>query len=196
MKKFINRLVIIAIITLTNIGYSQAIYKIQDSRDVFLKLNGTSTMHDWEMDANKATGEAQFIFDVANESELTSLKSLMFNLEVKDLQSDSKGLNKNAYEALKTDQFKDIHYKLSSSSLSPEKGGYFARTNGKLTIAGVTKDIIMDIHMVVNKNKTITCKGLYKLNMTDYNVEPPSFMMGIMKTGEITTLNFEVTYII
>lgn len=51
------------------------------------------------------------------------------------------------------------------------------------------------MHVVVQKNSTITCKGTYTLKMTDYNVEPSSFMIGIMKTGDDITLDFAVTYI-
>jgi len=196
MRRYRNGLVLIAMIGLTHIGYTQTVYKIQDNKDVDIKLLGTSTFHDWEMDAKKGTGEAQFVFKSVNESELTSLKSLTFTLEVKDLKSDNKGLDKNAYKALKTDEYKNIHYKLTSSAQSPEKGGYLLKTKGKLTVAGVTNDIVMDIHIVMNETGAITCKGAYKLNMTDYDVEPPSFMMGVMKTGDTATLDFEVKYII
>lgn len=195
MKTLIKDLVLIIMIAFANIGYAQEIFKIQKNETIDMKLSGTSTLHDWEMDANNATGEAQFIFKSVNEREITSLKSLTFNLQVKDLKSDSKGLDKNAYKALKTNEFKDIHYVLSSSTLSPEKGGYLIKTEGELTVAGVTKNILMDIHIVVNKNNSVTCKGSYELKMTDYNVKPPSFMLGIMKTGDATTLDFAVTYI-
>ena len=96
---------------------------------------------------------------------------------------------------MKADEYKDIRYELSSSSISTEKGGYLLKTNGKLTVAGNTKDIVMDVHVVVNENSTISFKGSYKLNMTDYEVEPPSFALGIMKTGDAITLGFDVVYI-
>ncbi len=195
MKKQIKGLALIIMIGITNIGYTQARYKIQDTQDVAIKLSGTSTLHDWEMDATRAMGEAQFIFNSGNKSEITSLKALTFTLEVKDLKSDSKGLDKNAYKALKADKHKYIKYQLSTASMTPKKGGYLLKTHGKLTVAGKSKDIAMDIHLVVNGNNTVTCKGSYQLNMTDYEVEPPSFMLGAMKTGDATTLDFEVTYI-
>lgn len=196
MNKYIKIHVIILFfnIGLFNIGYAQAIYNIQDTRGVHLKLKGTSTLHDWEMVSNYATGEAQFITRSGSPSELTSLKSLSFVVKVKDLQSDNKGLNNNAYTALKSDEYKDIHYKLSSSTLVPEKGGYLLKTKGKLTIAGITKDIVMDVHSVINANGTITCKGSYNLKMTDYQVKPPSFMMGMMKTGDVATVDFTIDY--
>jgi polyisoprenoid-binding protein YceI len=155
---------------------------------------GTSTLHDWEMEANSASGEAEFIFKSGSESKLAALQSLSFVLHVRELKSDNEALDKNAYKALKSDEYKNIHYVLSTSTLSIEKGGYLIKSQGKLTVAGVTKDITMDVHSVVNKDGSIACKGSYKLNMTDYNVEPPSFMFGAMTTGEALTLNFEVIY--
>jgi polyisoprenoid-binding protein YceI len=78
--------------------------------------------------------------------------------------------------------------------LTRKKEGYLFQSYGKLTIAGVTRDIKMDVHSIINPDGTVTCKGSYKLNMTDYNVEPPSFMFGAMTTGDALTLNFEVIY--
>ncbi len=194
MKKYIKCLALIAMIGIANIGYTQAIYKIQGSKDVAMKLSGTSTLKKWEMEAKSATGEAQFVFKTGSDNELVSVQSLTFSLKVKDLQSDSKKLDKHAYKALKADEFKDIHYELSSSTLSSEKGEYLLKAKGKLTIKGVTNDIVMDVHLVVNKNSTITGKGSYKLNMTDYKVDPPTFLLGAMKTGDAVTLDFTVVY--
>lgn len=143
MKTHFKTLVFIILIVLTNIGFAQSIYKIQKNDTIDMKLKGTSTLHDWEMDAITATGDVQFIFKSANVNELTLLKSLAFNLLVTDLKSDSKGLDKNAYKELITDAFKDILYKLSTSTLSPQNEGYLLKTKGKLTVAGVTKEIAM-----------------------------------------------------
>ena len=194
MKKHLKGLALIAMIGIANIGYTQDIYKVQNTNDITVRLMGTSTLHNWEMDAKSATGEGQFVFKAGSNNDLDSVKSLTFDLMVKDLKSDSKGLDKNAYKALKSDEFKDISFELSSSTLSSEKGGYLLNAKGKLTIAGVTKDIVTDVHIVVNDNSTITCKGSYKMNMTDYKVSPPTFMLGAMKTGDAITLDFAVVY--
>lgn len=153
--------------------YSQSVYKITDSKDIDMKLSGTSTLHNWAMNAQTFTGEAQFGFKSGSGDELTSLKSLSFNLNVTDLKSGEKGLDKNAYKALKTDQYKDILYKLGSATVMPVKDGkYLIKTKGKLSIAGVTKDVAMDVYAVINKDGSITCKGSDKLLMTDYQVKP------------------------
>ncbi len=174
---------------------SQSIYKITDSKDIDMKLLGTSTLHKWSMDAKTFEGEAQFGFAPGNDHELTSLKSLSFSLEVLNLKSGEKSLDKNAYKALRADQYKDILYKLISATVSPEKENrYVIKSKGKLTIAGVTKEITMDILGIVNPDGTITCNGSDKLNMTDYQVKPPSFMLGAIKTGDAITLEFTLVY--
>jgi hypothetical protein len=61
-----------------------------------MKLLGTSILYDWWMDTKSASGEVQFKFKAGSKSDLTSVKSLSFALEVEDLKSDSKGLEKNA----------------------------------------------------------------------------------------------------
>lgn len=181
---------------LNNPAQSQSLYTIKDSKDIEMKLSGTSTLHKWSMDAQTFTGDAAFGFNDANNHQLDSLTALSFSLQVKDLKSDEKMLDKNAYKALKTDEYKDIVYKLTSAKVFP--GGkdkrHLVKTVGNLTIAGVTNEVAMDVYCVLNRDATITCTGSEKLKMTDYEVKPPSFMLGAMKTGDDITLDFTLVY--
>jgi polyisoprenoid-binding protein YceI len=176
------------------VAFSQALYRIDAGQAMEMRLSGTSTLHDWEMDAKDVAGEAHFDFRTGSTTELSALGSLSFILQVVDLRSDSKGLDKNAYAALKAKEHKDIRYHLTSSTLAPSKNGQLLKTKGKLTIAGVTRNIDMDVHCVVNANGTITCSGMADLKMTDYQVEPPKFMFGAMSTGDAIVLRFSVIY--
>jgi polyisoprenoid-binding protein YceI len=193
-KNFKQALVLIAICIMgfSSMIKAQSLYKINASKDIDMKLSGTSTLHKWTMDAKTFSGDATFNFKAA---ELSSVKALTFALAVADLKGSENGLNKNAYKALKSNQYKDITYKLVSATIT--SGGadkYLIRSHGNLTIAGVTKEIVMDVHFKVNKDGTITCTGSEKLNMTDYAVKPPTFMLGAMKTGDSITLDFKLTY--
>jgi len=176
---------------------AQSTYTISsDAKANGMKLSGTSSMHDWDMNAHVFAGEAQFDVKKQGDGEqITGLNSLTFSLPVVNLKSDKKGLDKNAYEALNTTLHKDIHYKLSSAIVSPEKDGKFLiNAIGDLTIAGITREVTMDVYCLVNSNSTISCSGSNKLKMTDYKIEPPSFMFGAMKTGDGVTLNFTMVY--
>jgi polyisoprenoid-binding protein YceI len=174
---------------------AQSSYKISQSKSNDMKLSGTSTLHNWTMDAKSFTGDAQFGFTAGGENVLTSVKSLAFSLAVQNLKSDSKGLDNNAYKALKAKQYKNITYKLLSATALPVKDNkYLMKTIGSLNIAGVTKVVAMDVYCFINKDETITCTGTDKLKMTDYQVKPPSFMLGAMTTGDELTLDFTLVY--
>jgi hypothetical protein len=202
MKNLSNNISTLAIIitavilgTMPQRLLAQTNYKLTADKDVNMKLSGTSTLHDWTMNAKTFGGEAQFGFKPGNEHQLISLKALTFSLAVLDLKSGESGLDKNAYKALKSDDYKSITYKLSAATITPDKGNKFLiKTRGNLTIAGVTKEVTMDVYGVVNADETISCTGSEKLNMTDYQVKPPKFMLGAMKTGDAITLDFTLVY--
>jgi len=192
MKKVLL-LTAMSIIGSAGITHAQSAYKINQSKDMDMKLSGTSTLHNWTMDAKTFSGDADFKISTAGE--LTSIKFLTFSLVVANLKASENGLTKNAYKALKESDYKDIDYRLLSATITPEKGNkYMVKARGNLTIAGVTHEVTMNVECIVNPDATITCTGSEKLNMTDYAVKPPTFMLGAMKTGDAITLDFTLTY--
>jgi len=196
MKNNIKQTVILTamcILGFCSMLQAQSVYKIADSKDIDMKLSGTSTLHNWAMNARDFSGSADFTFK--SPGQLSNLTSLTFALAVADLKSGESGLDKNAYKALNAKEYKDITYKLLSATITPKADGkYLIKAHGDLTIAGVTKEVLMDVSCSVNKDGTITCTGSQTLNMTDYAVKPPKFMLGAMKTGDAITLDFTIVY--
>jgi polyisoprenoid-binding protein YceI len=194
-NKFKSALVLTMVCTLAfgRTLYAQSVYKITDSKDIDMKLTGTSTLHKWAMEAKSFSGNADFTFK--SPGQLSTLTSLTFALAVADLKSGENGLDKNAYKALNSKEYKDITYKLLSATIIPKENDmYLIKAHGNLTIAGVTKEVLMDVYCSVNKDGTITCTGSQTLNMTDYAIKPPKFMLGAMKTGDAITLDFTLVY--
>lgn len=176
-------------------AFAQGVYKLNGNARASMMMSGTSSLHKWSMRSKTFSGNAQFNFKPGDVTILTGLNSLTFSLPVLTLKSGERMLDKNAYKALKTNDHKNILYILTSATLSTVQGNrYLLKTHGNLTVAGVTKPIAMDVYCVVNKDKSISCTGSNKLNMTDYNVKPPTFMAGAMKTGNAITLDFTMVY--
>jgi len=189
--KTIPFMIAICVIGFTTVLRAQTNYKVAESKNNNMKLSGTSTLHDWTMNAQVFSSESQF---VVKDHQISSLKTLSFSLAVTDLKSGESGLDKNAYKALGSGDHKNITYKLSSATITPDGSKFLVKTRGNLTIAGVTKEVTIDVNAVVNADETITCTGSEKLNMTDYQVKPPKFMLGAMKTGDAITLDFTLVY--
>jgi polyisoprenoid-binding protein YceI len=149
-------------------------------------IAGTSTMHDWTMTSTSATYNATF--EVTADGIPTKLNMVSFTMLAESLKSHEKAMDKNAYKSLNTEKYKDITFQLTSSKIT----GKTITCNGNLTISGTTKPVEVDV-TYETKSGNLVCKGSKKIKMTDFKVEPPSFMFGTIKTGDEITITFDVT---
>jgi polyisoprenoid-binding protein YceI len=161
------------------------------SAGVKITVEGTSNIHDWNMKSEKGTCSGAF--DLSSNNTVTGLSGLSFSVPAESLKSEKSGLDKNSYKALNTSKYNLISFTAGQVTVKPAAGtSHTLVTNGKLTIAGVTKDVQFIATGVVNADKSITYSGSYLLKMTDFNVEPPSLMFGAIKTGNTVTVKFNL----
>ena len=55
---------------------------------------------------------------------------------------------------------------------------------GVLAIAGTAKEVSFPFKGKVSGENEIECDTTYKINMTDYGIDPPTYMLGVIKTGQ------------
>lgn len=168
----------------------------QESRVVLseskLTVFGTSNLHDWEIQAKAMSGKSTLAIEA---SDLKAIKSLDFAVEVEQLKSGKSGMDDNTFKALKSKTYKNITYKLVNvAKITEASGGNFTvETQGDLTIAGVTKRINQTFTVKLVGKKAIF-SGKTKIDMTAFEVKPPTALMGTIKTGKEVTIDFKVTY--
>ena len=163
---------------------AQTVFKQSGSNSVMVA--GTSTLHNWEMKSGDVTIEA--IFKTSPEGKPIQLEALKVNIPAETLKSGKGSMDKNAYSSLKTEKFKVISFNMTSSKM--ESGKIIC--NGSLSIAGVTQKIDLEVTGTIQPDNSIQCKGEKKIKMTDFKVDPPSFMMGTIKTGDEITISLDV----
>jgi polyisoprenoid-binding protein YceI len=102
-------------------------------------------------------------------------------------------MDKNTYKALNTTNFSSIDFTAASVDIKPSGNvGYILTTKGKLTIAGTSRDVSLSANGIVNPDKSITYSGTYHLKMTEYKVDPPTAMLGTIKTGDDIVVKFNM----
>lgn len=171
---------------------AQNLYKITADKDVNIKVQGTSNVHDWSLTSTKL--DSQGDFKVEN-GQLLSLTSFYFTIDAKSLKSEHESMDGRTYKTMKADQYPKVTYKLVSATITTiQKGKYLIKAKGDLTIAGVTQSITLDVTALVNADNTITCTGSEALKLTDYKIDPPSFMLGAMKVKNDLTIQFKLLY--
>lgn len=182
-KKVKTGIQILALLLFSVSSFGQTTYKQTGTPNIVIA--GTSTMHDWTMTSKESAYNA--VFEVNADGTPAQLKSISVTIPAESLKSGKGAMDKNAYKALKTDQHKQISFQLTTARISGNK----ISCSGSLTIAGTTKSIDFDVTYEA-KGGALICKGSKKIKMTDYKVEPPSFMFGSVTTGDEITITFDV----
>jgi len=154
-----------------------------------LEVLGTSTLHDWEIEAEEMDGTAA----ISLENGL-DVSDLTFKVVVKSLKSGKSGMDKNTWSALEYKDHPNISYKLTNVEGVTSAGStYKLSTTGKLTIAGTSKTVKIPVEAKVNSGQ-VNFNGEIDFKMTDFEVDPPTALMGTIKTGDEITIKFNVNY--
>jgi hypothetical protein len=187
--KYLFFLIFIGFVSINNLR-AQVIYKLSSSKDNVIKVAGKSNVHDWTMIAENPVCEASF-GPVSADGVPKSLGSLNFSVKAKNLKSESESMNNRTYKAIKADAYPEIDFKLREASITPlQKNKFSVNATGTLTIAGVSKVINLVVSGEVKADNTIVCTGQEKIKLTDYGIQPPSFMLGAMKVGNELAILF------
>jgi hypothetical protein len=187
MKKTILNL---AIILLTTFGvYAQTQYKVSNQK---FTVAGTSNVHDWTMVSEQASGIA--IIELSD-GKITEINSLRVSIPSESLKSGKSGMDKIAYKSLKTDKNANITFTLTEVKKMTMKGNDTEIiADGKLNIAGVERNYTMTVTGIV-KNGQIIFEGSSLVKMTNHKIDPPTAMLGAVKSGDDTTVAFRVVFV-
>jgi polyisoprenoid-binding protein YceI len=93
-------------------------------------------------------------------------------------------------EALKAQVNPTIRYAMTSASLGSAGNPFTLDTRGRLTIAGVTREVTMQVTGTRDSKGTCILTGRVPIRMSDYGIKPPVAMLGTIKTGNDVTVSF------
>ncbi len=165
-------------------------YQLSNSTSKLI-VDGTSNIHDWQINAENQQGKITTNFE---DGKLAAIQQLDFSVTAESLKSGKSGMDKNTYKALNTSKYKQIVFKLTKvSSINGSGGSYKVVASGNLMIAGVTKPIDITFDVKVQGN-TITLTGAKTIKMTDFGVDPPKAMFGTITTGDAIDIKFESNF--
>ncbi|WP_296621742.1 YceI family protein [Marivirga sp.] len=155
-----------------------------------LSIDGTSTVHDWTIEAEQFDGKADVKIE---DNALQTINSLSFNVPVESLKSGKSAMDDNTYEALKADDHPVIKYQFRSMDNVKVDGNTATMdTKGLLTIGGVSK--IVNMKVTADTSNGIAFKGDITFNMSVFEIDPPTAVFGTIKTGDQVTIKFNAQY--
>ncbi len=188
MKRISQSLIILMIgMAIPFIAQAQQTYQIKSHS---LVVSGTSNLHDWTANVEKVNGNFKIKVD---DSKIVAVSALDVKVDATSLKGSKGGImNSKIIDALNAKKNPSITFKSSGGNLIEKSGTYKVTANGILTIAGKSQNISIDALGKVLPNGDLEFTGTKKLKMTDYNIDPPTAMLGTMTTGDEITLTFKI----
>ena len=99
-------------------------------------------------------------------------------------------MNGKIYDALEVEKYPEINFQfLEMNRLSEQE----VEITGNLNLAGVSKKVTV-VSRYEPQVVGVRFAGNYTLDMRDYNIDPPTAMMGTLKTGALVDLNFSFVF--
>ncbi|APU68327.1 YceI family protein [Christiangramia flava] len=155
-------------------------------------VEGTSNIHDWHIEAESCSGTITLETD---EGKIDDIEKLQFSVEAESLKSGKSGMDKNTYKALNTGDHKNIVFRMEKVNSMKETaaGTYLVKASGKLEIAGVKRDTELQFTLKTASDR-VELQGSKDIDMTAYQIEPPSAMFGTITTGKMVTVKFKTIF--
>jgi polyisoprenoid-binding protein YceI len=189
---------------------AQTLYKTQ-STGTSVKIAGTSSMHDWEMEGTTVGGHIEFGAGITLDKAQPAPGGLAGDkvaakvnvmIPVSTIHSKAEHMpgtmDDLMQKYMKADTFQTIEYTLTDMVFKgPHEAGkpFNFDTKGELVIAGKTNKVSFPVTIEPLDGGKIKVIGTASVKMTDYGVEPPApnFGLGMMKCGDGVTIKFDWT---
>ena len=161
----------------------------QGAKGSVIRIEGTSTLHEWKMEGPTINGkiDAPAIERWATGGEKPAVHVA---IPVTSIRSEHSKMDKLMADALKAQANPEVQYVMTDATLARTGDPFVIRTKGKLTIAGVTRDVDMDVTGTRGADDRYLLTGQAPIRMSDYGIKPPTAMMGTIRTGNDVKVTF------
>ncbi len=160
-----------------------------------ITIDGTSNVHDWTATTSTVRlAQAKVSVDAKGAGfwdavvKPAAIETFEVVIPVTTLTSPRSGLDANMYKALKSDQHKEITFRLESLTPKATAGAFTAA--GVLRVAGVERDVTLDITLG-RSGQNLVVRGTTEILMTDFGIDPPRALLGTVRSSPNVTIKFE-----
>ena len=170
-----------------------------------LTVEGTSTIHDWTVEGHIIRGglilhelEPSSLWTHGDAAPQALAATVDVEIPVDSLKSDSGGLNRKMYEALKAQTHPVIIYRLAAAEIEADRaadendsgGGITVNTTGVLTVAGVDRTVEIPMQVKRLPDGRLQVSGETSLHMSEFSIDPPRAMLGTLRTGDTVRVHW------
>lgn len=155
----------------------------------FVRIEGTSSLHAWKMEGTALNGTV-VAPPLAQWQNGTAAAEVSVVIPVSAIKSEHAKMDQIMANSLKAKSHPTVQYAMTSAVLARPGAAFTVDTKGKLTIAGVTRDVTMQVTGTRGSGDAYVLTGQLPIRMSDYGIKPPTAMLGTIRTGNDVKVSF------
>ncbi len=201
--RHIIRILLLAFAVILTAGALEAQTVISADPDSKIWIEGRSNVNSWQCDAEEHQGVVEIdVRDVGQVDELTDRRvELVVHVPVRSFECGRSRMNRDLYEALKSERHSLITFELTGAerlndgleNVGFENGGPIRlKVSGRLTVAGNTREITFGAEGYLLEEMRLRAVGSTTIRMTDFEVEPPTGLLGLIRAEDELTVHFDL----
>lgn len=129
---------------------------------------------------------------------ILKLRNTDFQLTTNKLDCGKKLINKDLRKALKSDSFPYIQIEVQTIRL-PEGKGQIDNSEWTtlpvqtyITVAGTRRPLHLSVQAKKMENNAYQLRSKTEIAMTDFGIDPPKAMLGMIKVEDVITIHFDL----
>lgn len=169
-------------------SWSQSLVTL--SEESALWIEGTSSVSSFTCLAGRLSGEGSFV-----ENRTGRIAEAVISVPVETFDCGKSRMNRDFTEALRADAHPWIEFRLDAVELSSrhaETGTGRVRVAGRLLIAGSERTVAIDVLGQLGTDSTYRATGSLALLMSDFGIEPPTALFGLIRAHDPITVHFDL----
>ncbi len=148
-------------------------------------VSGTSTVRGWTCSVS-GTAEVTPGSSTPAPGFADGVQSATLTVPVGDFECPDEEMTEHLLDAMRPADFAEITFRLDS--YEPSGGG--AQASGELTIQAVTMPVTFPLSLTPS-GAGVAIAGELRLDMTEYGVEPPVVLLGLLRVRPDIRIEFE-----
>lgn len=160
-----------------------------------LWLEGDSNLHEWSCTANQVRAEIDVDAERGGEAPRPSgVESVAVTIPVAQIGCGNGKMESNLRKALKADVHPNIEFRLTRtlSFELVEEGVFVVVVEGELSVAGAARTVQLQVTGSDSGDGGLRIQGRQALLMTEFGVEPPTALLGMLKTDDEFVVLFDL----
>lgn len=166
-----------------------------------LSIVGSSNVNKFKCNCSEQFSKGSIQFEQMDGGKTLRFSHAGLHIRSKSLDCGNQQMNKDMYKTLRADQYPGIRIELTRAQLQETEllvGDDWTplKASSQLTIAGVTKSVWFEVKAKRIAPDRIRLTTSKEVLMTDFGMEPPTAMLGLVKVNNTIRINMDLIVVV